>query len=235
MIAYLYYDLLNLYGESGNLKVIIKALESENIPYEVTYLSIGDKFNLEIFDLIIVSNGTEKNLKLVLNDILKYRIQIKKLIKKGVFFLVTGNALDLFGQKIILEDERCLKGLNIFDFYVFESSKRTIKDCILFDQNSNNYIIGFQNQNTKMLNKCYPLFENLFDDDNYESIHIKNFYGVKLLGPLLARNPAFARNFIQALVLKKFPFKNNLNLKMDLEFKAYENRFSLVNKTRIKI
>ena len=42
VIANLYYDLLNLYGDSGNIKAIKKALESQKIKVEIINLSIND-------------------------------------------------------------------------------------------------------------------------------------------------------------------------------------------------
>ena len=71
-IAYLYYDLLNLYGEKGNLKEIIKELENQQIDYEIKYLSINDSLIFKDYDLVIMNAGTENNQKIVIKHLQKY-------------------------------------------------------------------------------------------------------------------------------------------------------------------
>ena len=44
-IAHLYYDLLNLYGESGNVKALKVALEGQGIDVKVKFFTIGDTFD----------------------------------------------------------------------------------------------------------------------------------------------------------------------------------------------
>ena len=39
-IAHLYYDLMNLYGDNGNIKTLKEALESQGIKAEIKQLSI---------------------------------------------------------------------------------------------------------------------------------------------------------------------------------------------------
>ena len=70
-IAYLYYDLLNLYGEKGNLKEIIKELENQQIDYEIKYLSINDSLIFKDYDLVIMNAGTENNQKIVIKHLQK--------------------------------------------------------------------------------------------------------------------------------------------------------------------
>ena len=44
-IAHLYYDLMNLYGEQGNIIALKEALRNQNIESEVDLLSIGDEIS----------------------------------------------------------------------------------------------------------------------------------------------------------------------------------------------
>jgi len=61
VIAYLYYDLLNLYGESGNLKMLKNHLENQKIDVIIKFLTIDDKLEFDKYDLVLMSAGTEKN------------------------------------------------------------------------------------------------------------------------------------------------------------------------------
>ena len=50
-IAHLYYDLLNLYGESGNIKALKRFIERQNVECEIHFLTLGDKIDFEKYDL----------------------------------------------------------------------------------------------------------------------------------------------------------------------------------------
>ena len=45
-IAHLYYDLMNLYGENGNIMALVNAIENQDMYSEVVNLSINDKIVL---------------------------------------------------------------------------------------------------------------------------------------------------------------------------------------------
>ena len=50
-IAFLYYDLMNLYGESGNIKALTKELDNQGIKYNIDYLTISDKLEFSKYNL----------------------------------------------------------------------------------------------------------------------------------------------------------------------------------------
>lgn len=53
VIAHLYSDLLNLYGNDGNVKILVKNLNELGIKTEVLSLSIGDKLDFSKYDFVI--------------------------------------------------------------------------------------------------------------------------------------------------------------------------------------
>ena len=46
-IAHLYYDLMNLYGENGNLRYLKKRLEEQGLDVSIEFLSIDDKIDFK--------------------------------------------------------------------------------------------------------------------------------------------------------------------------------------------
>ena len=44
-ILHLYYDLMNLYGESGNVKALKKQLEDQGVDVSIKFLTIDDELN----------------------------------------------------------------------------------------------------------------------------------------------------------------------------------------------
>ena len=94
-IAHLYYDIMNLYGEIGNIKVLRYHLEEQGIKVIIDNLSINDEIDFNKYDLLY-DNGI-----LVLeysNDKLKDNLYFESLLPKytPVIYLPTYdfNSLD---------------------------------------------------------------------------------------------------------------------------------------------
>ena len=77
-ILCLYHDIMNLYGDTGNIKVLKYHLDELNIKYSIDYLGIDDELSLDRYDLIMIGSGTEDNRKIVLNHLKKYKKEIKE-------------------------------------------------------------------------------------------------------------------------------------------------------------
>lgn len=225
-IGYLYYDLLNLYGENGNILALKKCLEDLNIEVEIHFMTIGDKFKLEEFDLLYIGAGSEENIKLVLKDFIKYKNDLKKYIDNKKFVLATGNSIDLFGKDIEIKNKK-IKCLEIFDYNVKYEDFRLIDEALFECNLINKPFIGFQNQYSVMENNKHSFFNVLkgigsSPNDSNEGVHYKNFYGTYLIGPLLIRNPHFLEYLIKKIVLAKDPNYKFLKFNLDKEYKAYE-------------
>ena len=99
-IAHLYYDLMNLYGEQGNIIALKESLKNQNIETEIDLLSIGDDINFKDYDIFYIGTGSKESLLLTLEDIKKYTKDIKSAIKGGKVFISTGNSHELFGKSL---------------------------------------------------------------------------------------------------------------------------------------
>ena len=194
-IAYLYYDFLNLYGESGNIKIISNILKYNKIKHEILYLSLDDKLEFDKYDLVYIGSGTEDNLLIALKHLSKYKNDIKKYIEDNKFMLVTGNSVDMFGKKI--ED---IKALNIFDYEVTKGKRK-------MEEVYHNKILGFINNNS---------YNSEYIDSDI--IRHNNFYGTYILGPILVRNPELIKQFLNQLTDKKLKYDLKLETKAYNEF-----------------
>lgn len=218
-ILCLYYDLMNLYGDTGNIRVLKYHLDDLKIKYNIDYLSIDDKLDFSKYDLVLIGASTEENRAICLKHLIKYKKDIDKAINNNTFFLITGNALGMFGKKLYGKE-----ALGTFDFEVFTSEERFSEE-IIADNDICSPIYGFMNHSDDMIECKYPLFGE-------EGVHYKNFYGTYMLGPILTRNPEFLEHFLKELVLskdKKYKFKD---LNLSLEKQAY-NEFIEFKKTKV--
>ena len=203
-ILHLFYDLLNLYGEYGNLCVLERGLAEKGAEVTKDLLSIGDEIDFSKYDFIYIGSGTEKNQKVALNYLLGYKDDIRKAIENGTVFLATGNSFEMFGNKITDCNKNEYTALEIFNFYTEESDQRTVTDakskCSLCEKE----LIGFINKASDIKGIKNPFCEMLegcgnTPDDKAEGILEGKFYGTHLIGPVLVRNPELCEYFVRLL------------------------------------
>lgn len=225
-IAHLYYDLMNLYGESGNVKALKMQLENQGVKVKIDFLTITDYLHFSDYDFIYMGMGTEQNQQLVLKHLLPYKKEIEMAIEKGTFFFITGNALELFGKSIIATKK--IKALQIFNFEVKQQGLRIVEECIGYTSFLNKPILGFQNRFGVMIEVKENPFLTLTRGTGYtpkivkEGIFKNHFFGTYLVGPILIRNPELLKYFVKQLILEldtNFKFKP---FHLTLENKAYQ-------------
>lgn len=238
-IGHLYHDLLNLYGESGNIKALKNYFEVQNIKVNIKYLTISDKLDLNNLDIIYIGSGTENNQKIVLNHLLKYKKEIKEFIEKEKFVLATGNSIEFFGKSIIT-NEKTYKTLEIFDYNSKLVDHRIVDEALFKSNLIKDYIIGFQNRNSIIEDiKENNLFEVVkgigsCDKSSNEGYHYKNFYGTYLIGPLLVRNPTLLEQIGSKIIKLKnteYKIKKNVLLLQKMAYNGFiDNYYSEYNR-----
>ena len=207
-IAHLYYDLMNLYGENGNIMALVKGFDDQDMFVEVVNLSVGDQIDFNKYDIYYMGCGSEINQRFVIEDLLKYKDKLKKAIDDGKHIILTGNSYELLGNYIEKVDGEKLETLGLFDFYSKEIDNRIIGEEIMECKFFKEPIIGFQNRQCVLNNKDNHLFEVIDGHaDNYKShnegIHYNNLFATYNLGPLLIRNPLLKNYIIESVLEKK--------------------------------
>ena len=123
-IAHLYYDLMNLYGENGNVLCLKKYLENQNIDVTIDYLTKDDKIDFTNYDIFYIGSGNDESFLITLDDLKKYKKELETAIENK-FFIVTGNALNLFGKTYYSKNKE-IELLNILNYSVKENKKRLV-------------------------------------------------------------------------------------------------------------
>jgi CobQ-like glutamine amidotransferase family enzyme len=187
-IGHLYSDLLNLYGDDGNIKALKYHLEEQGINVEIKNMTIGDKKDFSDIDFLYIGSGTENNIILALEDLKNDKDKIKDYLNDNKILLSTGNSIELFGNYIITNKK--IKALGIID-YVCMHQDRIVKDVKSKTNIVNEDIIGFENHDGKNLS----MNEDIFNEGS--------FYGGYVIGPILVRNPELCSLFVHKLIDSK--------------------------------
>lgn len=229
-IAHLYYDLMNLYGENGNVRCLEKYLKKQSINVEISYLTKDDTINFDDYDIFYIGSGNKDCFNITLKDIKKYKNDIEKALKDK-FFIATGNSINLFGQNYI-NKKNITPCLDVLSYSSKEIKKRFVGDGLYKTKFINNEIIGFENRDSILTNvNEETLFNTIIGNGNskhesFAGIKHNNFYGTYLLGPLLIRNPYFT-NYLIKEICKKFAIEFK-EVNDEFEIQAYNNYLNIL-------
>ncbi len=237
-LAHLYPDLMDLYGDKGNLIVLKKRLEWYGHKANIININLGETWDLDKYDILFMGGGTEKNQIIVGQEILPYADKIKEYIERGLPALFIAAAFQLLGTTYGSRGEK-IAGLNLFDFYTEKATSRWANNILIKVQINNKEVdvIGFENHEgrTYFLDDKIKPFGTVIKgygnnkQDKSEGIRYKNLIGTYLHGPLLPKNPIIADFFINTMLAdRNYAIKTTLN--DELEWFAHEQaKKQLVN------
>ena len=214
-ILYLYPDILELYGDFGNIQVLRYRLEKRGIKATIVPYSIGDDApNFNDYDLVFAGGGADQEQVILSKDLVQYSDNIKEAVNNGVFFLLICGAYQLFGKYYKDADGNVIPGLHIFDYYteaLADKKKRCIGNIVIKSKlnNMETEIIGFENHGGQTFDINTPFGTVLYGNgnkfgDTQEGFFKDNVIATYLHGPLLSKNPELADYIIKYCLDKKY-------------------------------
>ncbi|HBA37398.1 MAG TPA: hypothetical protein DCY94_01615 [Firmicutes bacterium] len=217
-IAHLYYDLMNLYGENGNIRALEEFIKRQGGEPIVSKLSIGDKIDFREYDFYYIGSGSKENERIVLEDLWKYKKKIEEAIDAGKVFLATGNAMELFGKKIKTYEDVSIDCLGLLSYSARETSTRLVSEIFYefeaLDTKKGRNFVAFKNADANIVNNEEERLFNFPD-----SARRNNFFGMYLIGPVLIRNPYFT-DYILKIVFENKGY-NYIQKDDRIEYRAY--------------
>lgn len=224
-IAHLYPDLLNLYGDSGNVLCLQKRLMWRNIECKTDLLYADSYFDLNNYDIIFIGGGQDFEQRLVLKSLSKGMADnLHSAIENEVCVLAVCGGFQLLGKYYQTNKGDVLNFTGILDFYTVGKSKRLIGNYI-FKTEEKIRIMGFENHSgrTYLSKNLKPLGKVLMGcgnngKDGTEGVRYKNTFGTYCHGPILPKNPDFADLIIENALLRKYgkaelsPIDNTLEI-----------------------
>lgn len=237
-IGHLYPDMLNLYGDRGNVIVLKNRLAARGIDCEVTELTMGTSFVWDDFDILFIGGGQDFEQDVLLDDLRKGKDeQIKKAVHGGVSLLAVCGGYQMLGRYYKTYDGNMLEYTGVLDFYTEGKPERMIGNYA-FRMAEGYEIIGFENHSgrTYLGSGVEPLGTVIKGygnngEDGTEGVRFLNTFGTYSHGPVLPKNPELADLLIKNALERKYGEATLEQLDDSLEMYAKKQAFGLLRQS----
>ena len=129
-ILHMYPNMLDLYGDSGNVEVLSYRCKMRGIELEVSKHLIGDKeTDFTQYDIIYLGGGADFEQQILADDLVSCKDSIMEAYKAGTFFLMICGGYQLMGQYYKDSNGEKVPGLGLFDYYTVASTDKRCR-CI---------------------------------------------------------------------------------------------------------
>lgn len=210
----MYHDIMDLYGDKGNIMTLKKRCEDRGIEFDLQTVGIGETCDLSDFDLVFLGGGADKEQISLIPDLLSRKENIQKALDEKTFFLLICGGYQLFGQYYVAADGEKIQGLQFADYWTEtgQAKSRCIGNIVIEADldGMKTKLVGFENHGGQTLHVSHPLGKVLHGYGNSFDAHQEGYYdgrflGTYLHGPLLPKNPQLADFVIAKALAKKNP------------------------------
>ena len=206
-ICHLYPDLLNLYGDRGNIICLRQRLAWRGIDAEVLEVPVGEKADLTKCDLIFIGGGQDFEQEVLLPDLRSGKdCELKAAIEDGKTILAICGGYQMLGSYYETWDGVRCDFINAIDYYTVGSKKRMSGnfafECL--PESGGSTVVGFENHSGKTYlgSGVKPLGKILAGggnngEDGGEGVRYHNVFGTYSHGPVLPKNPELCDFILQ--------------------------------------
>jgi lipid II isoglutaminyl synthase (glutamine-hydrolysing) len=237
-IAFLYHDLMNIYGDRGNIITLMQRCKWRGIEASVTNLSIGAEIDPDKYDLYFFGGGQDKEQYAVAADLQgKTGKMLTQAAENGAVFLSVCGGYQLLGHYYQPDNGDKLPGIGILDAYTVAGDKRFIGNVVVDTEWGT--LVAFENHSglTYLGAKARPLGKTIVGygnngKDGYEGAIQGKIYGCYLHGSVLPKNPRFADHLIAQALERRYSKVELASLDDKLEFAAHNSAIQRAKETR---
>lgn len=233
-ICHLYPDLLNIYGDKGNISALVNRLRWRDIEVDVTEVKTGGRVNFKKHDIYFIGGGQDQQQILASLELQKNKDAIFKAAEdNNAVFLAICGGYQLLGHYYQPLNGDKLSGIGLLDAYTIAGSTRFIGNVTAKAKFlKNKTIVGFENHSgLTYLNQGAELLMKVTTGngnngkDKTEGARYRNVFGTYLHGPLLPKNPEFCDYLLKLALRKRYNCDIPLlKLNDDIETFAHKDR-----------
>lgn len=213
-ICHMYPDVLNLYGDRGNILCLRRRLEWRGIDVTVETAGIGSRARLAGCDLVFIGGGQDFEQEVLLGDLHSGKDEeVKAAVNDGVTFLAICGGYQMLGAYYETFDGHRCDFIGALDLYTVGSKQRMIGNYMFTctPESGGSAVVGFENHSgrTRLGPGVQPLgtvtsgFGNN-GEDKTEGARYKNVFATYSHGPLLPKNPALCDFILKTALERKY-------------------------------
>lgn len=211
-IAHLYGDLMNTYGDNGNILMLKYVAEKLGAQVQVDIVSMNDAFDDNFYDIAFFGGGQDYEQSILAKDLPSKKENLSHFIENDGVVLAICGGFQLLGQYYTEASGRKIDGLGIMGHYTLNQvNNRYIGDIKIYNQDFDETYYGFENHQglTFLAENQEPLGKVVYGngnnkEDGGEGMHYKNVFATYFHGPILSRNPKLAYRLVTTALRKKY-------------------------------
>ena len=213
-VGWLYPDLMNIYGDRGNILTLLKRAEWRGFEPRLVELGRGTTQHMEEVDVFFFGGGQDREQALVYEDLLEFKQPpLQQAVAEGAQVLAVCGGYQLLGHYYQTAEGERFPGIGLIDARTEAGKKRFIGDVVVETQIADlqpRTLVGFENHSgrTFLGPKARPLGKVLLGhgnngDDGHEGLVQGGVVGTYLHGSLLPKNPHLADHLILAALRRR--------------------------------
>ncbi|WP_419061782.1 MurT ligase domain-containing protein [Ellagibacter isourolithinifaciens] len=203
VIAHMFPDLLNLYGDGGNVRILSERLAWRGIPVQVKRVEYGESVDLGDVDLVFLGGGPDREQKLASAELMRMKDELAAYVEEDGPVLAICGGYQILGKTWLLGDEE-VPGLDIVGIETRRpgtSADRLIDNIVLSSPLATHPVVGYENHagRTYLVEGVKPFGAVVSsvghgnnDADKADGALYRKVLGTYLHGPLLSKNPEIA-------------------------------------------
>lgn len=213
-LCHLYPDLMNLYGDHGNISALQWRCHWRGIDVTVDQVTVGDRLSPATYDIVFIGGGQDRQQALVWWDLKERGEALREAAELGVVMLAICGGFQLFGSYYRSADGQEIPGIGIFDMHTVAQANRIIGNAAVTSPHlpDPGTLVGFENHGgrTYLGETARPLGSMLSGggnngDDATEGCVHRNVFGTYLHGALLPKNPHLADLLLSRALERNHP------------------------------
>ncbi len=206
-IGHLYPELLNLYGDKGNVTALVKRCEWRGIETEVRRIGMGEAPNFSELDIVLLGGGSDRDQFSVLKQLKEHEESLRAYIENDGVVLAVCGGFQLLGSVCVLNGEQ-VEGLSVLEMQTAPDEQRFTGNVVL--ETPLGTVVGFENHGGRTdIGSHLPLGTVRYGNgnngkDETEGVIYRNLFGTYLHGPILPKNPNLTDAILQRALEKKY-------------------------------
>ena len=213
-IGWLYADLMNIYGDRGNILTLLKRAEWHGLEPKVIELGRGASDQMKDVDVFFFGGGQDREQALIYDDLCEHKQEsLTAAVADGAQILAVCGGYQLLGHYYQTADGERYDGIGLIDVKTEAGKKRFIGDVVVessIEGLSPRTLVGFENHSgrTFLGPNARPLGRVLEGKGNNGSDRTEGcvqggIIGTYLHGSLLPKNPHLADHLIGQAVRRR--------------------------------